>query len=80
MSIQQIAAQVSAFLAGQVSSPIQILSVCAIVVGAGFTISSSFVKTMVPLRWFGVLSNIGFLTYGILYPNWVMTLMHGILL
>jgi hypothetical protein len=80
LSIQQIAAQVSAFLAGQVSSPIQILSVCAIVVGAGFTISSSFVKTMVPLRWFGVLSNIGFLTYGILYPNWVMTLMHGILL
>jgi hypothetical protein len=76
----QIAENVSVFLAHTVSSPIQILSVCAAAVGAGFTVSSSFVKTMVPLRWFGVLSNIGFLTYGILFPNWVMVLMHGVLL
>ena len=77
---QQIAAQVSAFLATELSSPVQILSLCAAAVGAGFTISSSFVKTMVPLRWFGVLSNIGFLAFGILNPNWVMALMHGVLL
>jgi hypothetical protein len=80
VSTQQIAAQVSAFLAGQLSSPIQILSLCAAAVGAGFTISSSFVKTMVPLRWFGVLSNVGFLTYGVLLPAPVMALMHGVLL
>lgn len=79
-SIHQIAEQVNGFLTGVVSSPIQILSVCAAAMGVGFTISSSFVKTMVPLRWFGVLSNIGFLTYGVLFPNWVMTLMHGVLL
>ena len=77
---QQIAAQVSAFLATGLSSPVQILSLCAAAVGAGFTISSSFVKTMVPLRWFGVLSNIGFLAFGVLQPNWVMALMHGVLL
>jgi CRP/FNR family cyclic AMP-dependent transcriptional regulator len=77
---QQIVENASVFLAHTLSSPIQILSVCALAVGAAFTISSSFVKTMVPLRWFGVLSNIGFLTYGVLYPNWVMTLMHGVLL
>ena len=76
----QIAENVSVFLAHTVSSPIQILSVCAAAVGAGFTVSSSFVKTMVPLRWFGVLSNIGFLSYGILFPNYLMTLMHGVLL
>jgi CRP/FNR family cyclic AMP-dependent transcriptional regulator len=76
----QIAENVSVFLAHTVSSPIQILSVCAAAVGLGFTISSSFVKTMVPLRWFGVLSNIGFLSFGILFPNYLMTLMHGVLL
>jgi hypothetical protein len=79
VSTQQIAAQVSAFLV-ELSSPIQILSLCAAAVGAGFTISSSFVKTMVPLRWFGVLSNIGFLAYGVLHPAPVMALMHGVLL
>ena len=76
----QIAENVSVFLAHTISSPVQILSVCAAAVGLGFTISSSFVKTMVPLRWFGVLSNIGFLSYGILFPNYLMTLMHGVLL
>jgi hypothetical protein len=80
VSTQQIVAQVSAYLAGELSSPIQILSLCAAAVGAGFTISSSFVKTMVPLRWFGVLSNIGFLAYGVLHPTPVMALMHGVLL
>jgi len=73
----QIAESVNVFLAQTISSPIQILSVCAAAVGVGFTISSGFVKTMVPLRWFGVLSNIGFLTYGILFPNWVMVLMRA---
>ena len=76
----QIVENVSVFIAHTVSSPIQILFVCAAAVGAGFTISSSFVKTMVPLRWFGVLSNIGFLSYGLLFPNYLMTLMHGVLL
>ena len=76
----QIAENVSVFLAQTIASPIQILSVCAAAVGVGFTISSGFVKTMVPLRWFGVLSNIGFLSYGILFPNYVMVLMHGVLL
>jgi CRP/FNR family transcriptional regulator, cyclic AMP receptor protein len=76
----QIVENVSVFLAQTMASPIQILSVCAAAVGVGFTISSGFVKTMVPLRWFGVLSNIGFLGYGILFPNYVMVLMHGVLL
>ncbi len=35
---------------------------------------------MVPLRWFAVMSNLGFLVYGLLHPNWVMGLMHGVLL
>lgn len=81
MTTQTIAAQVSAFLAGEISSPLQILALVCAGVGAGFTISSSFVKTMVPLRWFAVMSNFGFLAYGLLHPaSWVMALMHGVLL
>ena len=65
MTTQQIAAQVSAFLNERArvadadrspSAPPR--------VAAGFTVSSSFVKTMVPLRWLAVLSNCGFLAYG----------------
>ena len=43
-------------------------------------VSSSFVKTMVPLRWLAVLSNFGFLAFGVLHPQFVMALLHGILL
>ena len=35
---------------------------------------------MVPLRWLAVLSNCGFLAYGVLHPSFVMALMHGVLL
>jgi CRP-like cAMP-binding protein len=34
----------------------------------------------VPLRWLAVLSNCGFLVYGVLHPSLVMALMHGVLL
>jgi CRP/FNR family transcriptional regulator, cyclic AMP receptor protein len=78
---QTIAAQVSAFLAGEISSPLGILALVCAGIGAGFTVSSTFVKTMVPLRWFAVMSNCGFLAYGLLHPaSWIMALMHGVLL
>jgi hypothetical protein len=44
------------------------------------TITSSFVKTMVPLRWLAVCSNGGFLVYGLLHGSPVMALLHGTLL
>ena len=80
VTTQQLAAQLSAFLNSEVASPIQILALCAAALAVGFTISSSFVKTMVPLRWLSVLSNCGFLAYGLLHPTLVMALMHGVLL
>ncbi len=80
MTIQQIAAQASAYVASALASPTELLALFAAAVAAGLQVSSSFVKTMVPLRWLAVCSNLGFLAYGVLHPSWVMALMHGVLL
>jgi CRP/FNR family cyclic AMP-dependent transcriptional regulator len=77
---QQIAAQASAYLASALSSPSELLAIFAATVAGVLQISSSFVKTMVPLRWFAVLSNCGFLVWGVVHPSFVMALMHGVLL
>jgi len=41
---------------------------------------SSFVKTMIPLRYLAVAGNIGFLVYGALHPAFILVLLHGALL
>lgn len=80
MTTQQIAAQMSAYVSSALSSPSELVAIFAATVAGALQISSSFVKTMVPLRWLAVLSNFGFLGYGVLHPSFVMALMHGILL
>jgi CRP/FNR family cyclic AMP-dependent transcriptional regulator len=75
-----MAAQASAYAASALGSPSELLALLAAAAAAGLTISSSFVKTMVPLRWLAVCSNVGFFAYGMLHPSWVMALMHGVLL
>ena len=80
MTIPQFVAQASDYLASALASPSEMMALLAAAAAAGLTISSSFVKTMVPLRWLAVCSNVGFLAYGVLHPQWVMALMHGVLL
>ena len=80
MTISQIAAQASAYLSSALADPTEMFALLAAAAAAGLTVSSSFVKTMVPLRWLAVCSNVGFLAYGVLHPSWVMALMHGVLL
>jgi CRP/FNR family cyclic AMP-dependent transcriptional regulator len=80
VTTQQIAAQASAYVSSALASPSELLALFAAAVAAGLQVSSSFVKTMVPLRWLAVLSNCGFLVYGVLHPSFVMALMHGVLL
>jgi CRP/FNR family transcriptional regulator, cyclic AMP receptor protein len=80
VTTQQIAAQSMAYLSSALESPTELIALFAAAVAGGLQISSSFVKTMVPLRWLAVLSNVGFLGYGVLHPSFVMALMHGILL
>ena len=80
MTTQHIATQVSAYVSSALASPSELVALFAAAVAGGLQVSSSFVKTMVPLRWLAVLSNCGFLLYGVLHPSFVMALMHGVLL
>ena len=80
MTTQQIAAQISAYLASALSSPTELVALFAGTVAGVLQVSSSFVKTMVPLRWLAVLSNLGFLVYGVMHPFLFMAVMHGVLL
>jgi hypothetical protein len=80
VSVEQIAAQASAALVGALSSPTEIFALCAAAAAGALTVTSSFVKTMVPLRWLAVCSNCGFLAYGVLHPSPIMALLHATLL
>lgn len=42
-------------------------------------LAGSFVKTMIPLRWLGLGSNLGFIVYGALYPQLPMLVLHSLL-
>ena len=80
MSIEQMSAQAMAHLSSVVSSPGQIVALFAAAVAGGLTLTSSFVKTMLPLRLLAVGSNLGFLLYGVLHPSLVMALLQASLL
>jgi CRP/FNR family transcriptional regulator, cyclic AMP receptor protein len=43
-------------------------------------IAGSFVKTMIPLRWLAVGSNVFFVVYGLFLPNPPMLILHAVLL
>ena len=80
MTAEEIVVQMSRALIGAMSSPTEVVALCAAFAAATLTITSSFVKTMVPLRWLAVFSNFGFLAYGVLHPSPVMGMLHAILL
>jgi CRP-like cAMP-binding protein len=52
----------------------------SVIVAAAFVLVSSFVKTMIPLRWLAIGSNVGFVAYGALHPSYPMLLLHLALL
>ena len=62
------------------SQPDQLLAAAAAVVGGLLVIVSTFVRTMIPLRWLAVGSNVGFIGYGILHPSLIMVALHAVLL
>jgi CRP/FNR family transcriptional regulator, cyclic AMP receptor protein len=49
-------------------------------VAAALVLVSTFVKTMIPLRWLAVGSNLGFIVYGLLQPAPLMVALHAALL
>jgi CRP-like cAMP-binding protein len=67
-------------LLAQVSQPEQLLALASAGVAALLVIVSTFVRTMIPLRWLAVASNIGFIIYGLAYPAPLMVALHAVLL
>ena len=62
------------------SEPEQVLALASAGVAALLVIVSAFVKTMIPLRWLAVASNVGFIIYGITHPAPLMVALHAVLL
>ena len=80
MSPQEIFTLAAANVSAAVATPLGIFALCSGAVAAMLVLVSSFVKTMIPLRWLAVGGNVGFFVYGMLGPSIVMLLLHGALL
>ena len=73
-------ASVMAYFYAARSSPAEIMAIVAVIVGGAFVLTASFVKTMIPLRWLAIGSNLGFVFYGALHPSMPMLILHLALL
>ncbi len=69
-----------AALAVTLADPWQRLALGAAVLAAALIVVSSFVKTIIPLRWLAVASNIGFIVYGYIHPSPLILALHATLL
>jgi CRP/FNR family cyclic AMP-dependent transcriptional regulator len=79
-SLAQIIADPASALWAAASDPAQLTALLSAAVAALLVIVSAFVKTMIPLRWLAVGSNLGFIVYGIVHPNLLMLALHAVLL
>jgi CRP/FNR family cyclic AMP-dependent transcriptional regulator len=78
-----MSSQLSAILQAQwasLSDPWQATALAAGLAGALLVVISAFVKTMIPLRWLAVGSNLGFIVYGLMLPSPMVALLHVVLL
>ena len=80
MSLAEIIAVAAEQINEALSSRAQIVALVSAVIAAALIVAGSFLKTMIPLRWLAVGSNIAFLVYGVLHPSLPMLLLHGTLL
>jgi CRP/FNR family transcriptional regulator, cyclic AMP receptor protein len=76
---EALAAQATRLM-GLLSQPEQVLAMASAGVAALLVLVSAFVKTMIPLRWLAVASNVGFIVYGIYHPAPLMVVLHAVLL
>jgi CRP-like cAMP-binding protein len=76
----ELISELHRYVAAALASPEELLAVASVLIAAAFVLVSSFVKTMIPLRWLAVGSNLGFIGYGALHPSYPMLLLHLALL
>ncbi len=80
MPAADLISQAASRAAAAFATPADVLAVAAGMLGIGLVVASSFVRTMVPLRWLAVGSNLGFVAYGLLHPSPLIVVLHGTLL
>jgi hypothetical protein len=80
LSPSNLIALAEGYLQAILASPEEIVAVASVLVATALMVVSSFVKTMIPLRWLGVGGNVGFVVYGVLHPSLPMLLFNGVLL
>ncbi len=62
------------------STPSGQVALASAVLAAALNLAGSFAKTMLPLRWLAVGTNLCFIVYGALFPSLPMLLLHAALL
>lgn len=67
-------------LMAMLDQPGQGLALASAALAGALVIISAFVKTMIPLRWLAVGSNLGFIVYGAVHPSLLMVALHTVLL
>jgi CRP/FNR family cyclic AMP-dependent transcriptional regulator len=80
VSITELLTLAQAQAQAVLSSPKDIVAYLAAALAASFVIGAAFVKTMIPLRWLAVASNLGFVVYGALHPQYLTLLISAVLL
>ena len=75
-----VISEASRYVQAALGSPSEMLAVISVIIAAAFVLVSSFVKTMIPLRWLAIGSNFGFVAYGAIHPSYPMLLLHASLL
>ena len=63
-----------------ISEPEQAMATFSVVLAMALVLVSSFVRTMIPLRWLAVGSSVGFVVYGALHPTIPTLLLNAVLL
>jgi hypothetical protein len=69
MSPSEIGTLVSHHIGSLSFSPVDLLAYAAGAVAVSLVVAGAFVRTMIPLRWLAVGSNVGFLVFGALHPS-----------
>lgn len=77
---QQALAFALDYVGQMMASPRQIVAHVAALLGVAFVTVAAFVRTMTPLRWLAVGSNVGLLIFGALHPSLTTLLVAGTLL
>jgi CRP/FNR family transcriptional regulator, cyclic AMP receptor protein len=80
MAMPDLYALANRSLDAALATPSGTIALVAAGVAGLLVVVSSFVKTMIPLRYLAVAGNVGFLVYGALHPAFIMILLHGALL